>query len=108
MLQNEEGCDIYIVGTKREGHTYLVLTVVVDLIQEGSDRGHTPEEVKAYAAKIGAKVFETSAKTGHGINELFQDIAESYCAKATDNTPQHKDTIKPQAEQKTSKKCCGG
>jgi len=71
LLTNEEGCDIYIVGTK------------LDLIQEGTERGRSASEVKEYALKIGAKVFETSSKSGDGIDELFHDIAETYLIKLT-------------------------
>jgi len=69
LLQNEEGCDIYVVGTK------------LDLIQEGTDRGRPFQEVREYSMKIGAKVFETSSKSGDGIEELFHDIAETYVGK---------------------------
>ena len=86
----------------------------VDLVQEGTERGRTPEEVKDYTKKIDAKVFETSAKTGQGIDELFQDIAETYVRKlsgggdqsstsSSTSTIQHNNAA---VETKQHKKCC--
>jgi len=66
LLQNEESCDIYIAGTKLDAIGSIV---------------HLPEEVREYATKIGAKIFQTSAKTGAGIDELFHDIAQSFVKK---------------------------
>jgi len=102
LLGNEEGCDIYVVGTK------------LDLVQEGTERGRTPEEVKDYAKKIDAKIFETSSKTGQGIDELFQDIAETYVRKlsgggdqssssSSTSNIQHNNTS---VDTKPHKKCC--
>jgi len=66
LLQNEENCDIYIAGTKLDAIGSIV---------------YLPEEVREYATKIGAKIFQTSAKTGAGIDELFHDIAQSFVKK---------------------------
>jgi len=99
LLHNEESCDIYVVGTK------------LDLIQEGTERGRSVQEVKEYALKIGAKVFESSSKTGDGIEELFQDIAQAYVSKSNVVTnysqadPNSK--VKVTTTEVPSKKCCG-
>mmetsp|Transcript_14592 Transcript_14592/g.57294 ORF Transcript_14592/g.57294 Transcript_14592/m.57294 type:complete len:209 (+) Transcript_14592:154-780(+) len=70
LLQNEENCDIYIVGTK------------LDLVQDGTkERGMPEGSVEEYARTIGGDVFETSAKTGHNINDLFYKIARDYLRK---------------------------
>ena len=37
--------------------------------------------VEEYARTIGGDVFETSAKTGHNINDLFYKIARDYLRK---------------------------
>jgi len=101
LLSNEEDCDIYVVGTK------------LDLVQEGMDRGRSLQEVKEYATKINAKVFETSSKTGEGIEPLFQDIADVYISKMTGAAHQQEgvskvkvNTSSPSSEEK-QKKCCG-
>ena len=55
----------------------------MDLVEEGvAERGVPREEVNAYAKQMGAKHFETSAKTGAGIELLFQTIAEQYIKSA--------------------------
>ena len=52
------------------------------MIEEGlAERGISESEVKGYANKINGKLYETSAKTGRGIDDLFLDIAESYVGK---------------------------
>jgi len=68
LMANEEGCAIYIVGTK------------LDALGNGGSR--IPDDVSNYADRIGAKVYETSAKTGAGIDELFTDIALRYVGGA--------------------------
>jgi len=101
LLANEEGCDIYVVGTK------------LDLIQEGTERGRSAAEVKEYASKIGGKVFESSSKTGDGIEELFQDIAESYISKmasggsgGTHGHTEGTSKVKVNTGVEKDKKCC--
>jgi len=82
LLQSEEGCDIYVIGTK------------LDLVKEGTERGRSAQEVKEFATKISAKVFETSSKTGEGIEELFRDIAETYVGKLSGNNGHQQETSK--------------
>jgi len=70
LQTNEEGCEIYIVGTKG------------DLLeQSGLPRRPPADEVAAFGKSIGAKVFETSAKSGVGVEDLFYEIARSFIAK---------------------------
>eukprot|EP01122_Echinamoeba_exundans_P006058 TRINITY_DN1634_c0_g1_i1.p1 TRINITY_DN1634_c0_g1~~TRINITY_DN1634_c0_g1_i1.p1 ORF type:complete len:141 (-),score=20.57 TRINITY_DN1634_c0_g1_i1:68-490(-) len=71
LLQNEEQCSIYIVGTK------------FDLVQlNPTARAVSPEEVEAYAESVGcAGVFETSAKDNANIENLFQTIARGWLEK---------------------------
>jgi Ras-related protein Rab-5C len=57
--------DIYYVGNKRD---LPVLEVRED-------------EVRQYAESIGARYFGTSAKTGEGIQELFQAIADAVASR---------------------------
>lgn len=63
----EVGCHICIVGTK------------LDLVQSGvAVRAVKPEEVEALATKHRAHLFETSAKQGEGVGEIFQRIVEQH------------------------------
>lgn len=41
-----------------------------------ADRRITEEEATRYADSMGAKHFNTSAKTGHGVKELFNELAK--------------------------------
>jgi len=99
LMQNEEGCAIYIVGTK------------LDLIQDGTPRSHSEEEIKSYAKSISARIYETSAKSGGGIEELFQEIATNFVLSLEGGAPRESlsskiDPSKP-AEEPKQKKCCG-
>ncbi|GAM22707.1 hypothetical protein SAMD00019534_058820 [Acytostelium subglobosum LB1] len=69
LTLNEPNIDIYIVGTK------------LDLIQEGERRVVQPRDVQTIAEKYQAMTFETSSKTGQGVQQLLQAIAETYCRK---------------------------
>ncbi|KAL6046796.1 Ras-related protein Rab-24 [Balamuthia mandrillaris] len=67
LIANEKDCALYIVGTK------------LDCIEDGSEtRKVRPEAVKEYASNIGARLFETSARTGQNVDELFQTVAEDF------------------------------
>lgn len=59
----------------------IFVFILVDLLSEGKDRGMPAQEVEDFAKKVGADVFETSAKTGHNINEAFNKIAEDFVRK---------------------------
>jgi len=63
----EQGCHICLVGTK------------ADLVQAGiATRAVRKEEVDALAAKHQADVFETSAKAGQGVGDIFQCIVTHF------------------------------
>ena len=49
-----------------------------DRLDEGSSRGVDTKTVEEFALQHDADVFETSAKTGENINELFLKIARDY------------------------------
>ncbi|XP_028668727.1 ras-related protein Rab-24 [Erpetoichthys calabaricus] len=67
-LQNcEEHCKIYLCGTKS------------DLVEDDrSMRKVDFHDVQDYADEIKAQLFETSSKSGHNVDELFQKVAEDY------------------------------
>lgn len=67
----EEGCQIYLCGTKS------------DLLEEDRRRRRVDfHDVQEYADDIKAQLFETSSKTGQSVDELFQKVAEDYVSVA--------------------------
>lgn len=73
-----------------------------------------PQEAQRYAASIGAPIFETSAKTGEGIEQLFDKLAhmllEKHLASGAD-TNQHLhyrgvNPLEAQNKQQNSGGCC--
>ncbi|KAI6649106.1 Ras-related protein Rab-24 isoform X1 [Oopsacas minuta] len=68
LNSHEEGCFVYLCGTK------------FDLIQEGiKSRCVDLNVVQNFADDIGARKYvDTSSKSGQNIEELFQAIAEDY------------------------------
>ncbi|XP_006158931.1 ras-related protein Rab-24 isoform X1 [Tupaia chinensis] len=77
----EEGCQIYLCGTKS------------DLLEEDRRRRRVDfHDVQDYAdsvrlpsllfTDIKAQLFETSSKTGQSVDELFQKVAEDYVSVA--------------------------
>lgn len=67
MEEAEQGCHMCIVGTK------------LDLVEsQMATRAVSREEVDALAAKHHANVFETSAKAGTGVPEIFQCVVEHF------------------------------
>jgi len=68
LKQNVRDCAVYLVGCK------------ADLINSGEKpRAILAEDVKRFAATVGVKaVWETSAKSGAGIEDLFHRIADDW------------------------------
>merc|ERR1712137_59440 len=70
LVANEENCDIHIVGTKADR-----------LEEEGVQRAMPEATIDDFAQQHNADVFETSAKTGQNINDLFYKIARDFLKK---------------------------
>lgn len=90
----ENGCHICLVGTK------------ADLVQmQIATRAVRKEEVDALAAKHHADVFETSAKAGQGVGDIFQCIVTHYQnrAQAADSDSRNRG-LQQGAQQKQG--CC--
>lgn len=67
LKKHEESCKIYLCGTKK------------DLIRENRNaRSVDYHTTTDYADEINSKLFETSSKTGEGVQELFLDIATEF------------------------------
>ena len=71
MDEAEQGCHICIVGTK------------LDLVQAGAaTRAVKADEIEALAQKHHAHWFETSAKQGEGVAQIFEKIVRQYHSRA--------------------------
>eukprot|EP00211_Chloroparvula_japonica_P015367 CAMPEP_0119136840 /NCGR_PEP_ID=MMETSP1310-20130426/22237_1 /TAXON_ID=464262 /ORGANISM="Genus nov. species nov., Strain RCC2339" /LENGTH=202 /DNA_ID=CAMNT_0007127869 /DNA_START=113 /DNA_END=721 /DNA_ORIENTATION=- len=81
LMQNEDGCQIYIVATK------------VDKLDDGDLEAVDPKEVTQYAESISAYVYRTSAKTGEGVERLFQAVADNYLQKTENPALYNPDTV---------------
>ena len=91
----ENGCHICLVGTK------------ADLVQmQIATRAVSKAEVDALAAKHHADVFETSAKAGQGVGDIFQCIVTHYQTRAqtSDNDSRNRGLQTSGAQQKQG--CC--
>lgn len=79
-----------------------------DLIKNESDRIVSPKTMRDFAKEIDAvDVFETSAKEGVGIKEIFEHICQNYNVNTQQQTSQNLSSVtittqKPQ----TKKNCC--
>ncbi len=95
LAKNSQDSKIYIVATK------------CDLEQQVVDS----RDAQDLAHEFSAKVFETSAKTGHNVKELFQDIAKEYAEDPLTSLTQfdRKFFRSPSLTEKfPSIKCCSG
>ena len=89
LLHNEDGCDIYVVGTNRMALFLFLFSLIshsglylVDKIEDGRECEVREEDVAKYAESIGAQTFRVSAKTGAGVEELFYKIAEDFTRRS--------------------------
>ncbi|XP_059172762.1 ras-related protein Rab-24-like isoform X2 [Physella acuta] len=69
LQKHEEGCQIYLCGTK------------YDIVEENPDlRTVDEKEAKALALDVRGEVYETSSKSGKDIEKMFIKIADDYLA----------------------------
>ena len=93
MDEAEQGCHICIVGTK------------LDLVQAGAaTRAVKADEIEALAQKHHAHWFETSAKQGEGVAQIFEKIVRQYHSRA--NAGDARQAGLPQAKSKGGGGCC--
>ena len=99
----EEGCKIYICATK------------ADLVAGSANKKRRKVDYHVttdLAEEIGAVVLETSSKTGEGVEELFQRVADDYLEDPlnsyTEFEPGRKLLSEKAAARKRdhAKKCC--
>ncbi|GFU06919.1 ras-related protein Rab-24 [Nephila pilipes] len=96
LLKFEEKCLLYLCGTKKD-------LVNCDLKRRAVDY----HSVTDYAYEIKAEVFETSSKTGEGVDELFYKIGEHFLQRKTLETDENKSgfgVFSMEVERK--KECC--
>lgn len=92
----QEGALVVLVGTK------------ADLLEEGRPRSVSREAALAYAKQINAPYFETSSKSGKGVEDPFLDLAQRLHRQPPQLNMYDPDVIhvrKP-ARQPTRTKCC--
>ena len=93
----------------------VVLAVVGNKCDRNEERQVTEEEGREAAQKLGVHLFfETSAKSGINVNELFTQVARAAIAKVPATRSGLADDDKIKLQQKGSGKaamdssCCGG
>ncbi|XP_031568399.1 ras-related protein Rab-24-like [Actinia tenebrosa] len=94
----EESCKLYLCGTKQ------------DLFNANNAEGKSlAAAVQQYAEEIDARVFETSSKTGYGVERLLRIVAEDCAKEIPDTTDKNTCDVKADcSEHEPSKKtrCC--
>ena len=91
----EQGCHICLVGTK------------LDLVQsQTASRMVSKEDVDDLAARYQADVFETSAKTGAGVAEIFARIVEHFHSRVQVSGQQQHGVPMGGGAQKKEGGCC--
>lgn len=79
LMKFEEKCFLYLCGTKK------------DLVNHDRKRRALDyHNVTDYALEIKAQVFETSSKTGEGVDELFYKIGEHFLQQRTEEADENK------------------
>ena len=83
LQEQEPDCALYLVGCK------------TDLASGGAKRVDAGD-VRAFADAVGAKLFETSAKTGANVDALFLSVAEDWLARRRQHGgAERDDLVKP-------------
>lgn len=95
LKKHEESCKIYLCGTK------------LDLIKENSQaRGIDYHTTTDYGDEIGAELFETSSKSGEGVQELFVRIAADFVKSRQITTMQNTDSRLTLEDKKNKQLSC--
>ncbi|XP_045603209.1 ras-related protein Rab-24 isoform X2 [Procambarus clarkii] len=95
VQKHEEDCRIFLCGTK------------VDLVSDKSQlRQVDYHDLSDYAEEVGAKVFETSSKTGKNVEELFNCVVEDFALRNEDVIATLQDSVITLHNKTTRKKCC--
>lgn len=88
-----------------------LLFIADKVLEESTPRAIELSMVKSYAEHIGARVYETSAKTGQNIEIIFNEIAEDWTkrkAVKSENLSLNPNAAKTNTTKLESEKnCCG-
>lgn len=82
-----ESIDYWLDQVRTNGLPGLVVALVGNKCDLKQARQVSPEEAAAYAAEKGLLYVETSAKTGQGVQELFQQIGQEAVKQASSCNP---------------------
>lgn len=63
-------------------------------------------DIEEYCQSINGKMFDTSSKSGDGIEDIFQHIAESYIHKEHQPITNEKGKINPSEKGQHKSGCC--
>ena len=71
----------WVKELNQQGEPDICLAIVGNKCDKESDRQITKQETVEYARRIGALHFNTSAKTGKNVEQVFQDLSKQMVAK---------------------------
>ncbi len=101
-----QGARTWIEELQRQGSADIVIGLAGNKLDLSSQRKVDTKEAKTYADENGCIFFETSAKTGINVQEMFVAIAQKLPKK---EQPQNADTIQIiPADDSPSRGCCSG
>lgn len=71
----------WVKELNQQGEPDICIAIVGNKCDRESDRQITKQEATEYARRIGALHFNTSAKTGKNVEEVFQELSKQMVAK---------------------------
>jgi len=104
-----EGAKSWVKELQRRGEAGVVIALAGNKADNLKDRKVTEEEVKEYAAENNCLCFDTSAKTGMNVKELFTAIAKKLPKTTRERDPDllAADLKSDTEEKKPEGGCCG-
>ena len=105
-LPSLEVCNFWVNELKENGPTDIPIIVAANKSDLEMFRQISVEDCQAFADSIGAKLFETSAVTGKGVNELFDTAFRMgyKFSKSQKNQPKTESAL--QQPKDDEKSCC--
>ena len=105
-LPSLEVCNFWVNELKENGPTDVPIIVAANKSDLEMFRQISVEDCQAFADSIGAKLFETSAVTGKGVNELFDTAFRMgyKFSKSQKNQPKTESAL--QQPKDDEKSCC--
>lgn len=103
-----EDVEVWMRSLREYADPNIALVLIGSKCDLEDSREVLTEHAMAKASELGARYFETSAKTGQGINDVFDEIPDTVINQkqlVTQATGQS-DTVKLSKNSKGKKKCC--